>query len=506
MQSALYSVSEAVGYEVDGVFYMSADGPITSDGMLFVLVMDTTFKTNRFHWPLLLVCGVNEQFQSILFAVALLHHQTTEAFTWALGLMRGAVTEEAWGKVACVMTDGDAGMAAAITETLPSAQHLRCQYHLEQNLRSNLVDILGLIPMGEFITQWKATIRREEMEDFLTAKAALHRAYPAAVPYLMECHWINEQRFAECFVKHFTTLGIRSTSRVEGWNSKLKGMLQVRSTTPLSVLFSSLQYASMDVDRRALAQSLHHAAQSKPAPNTATFTQEVAPWLTVFASEKARLQFDLQHNYQCQQQDVANRESAWYVWDRRDMQGITETRRVVHVTNSFMQCSCCFPITHLLPCRHVFALNLHKFKRAFLRGQVGLRWLKAYMPPPEAPASLAQERNATIPTAIPSYEPSSCTSAAEMPSRAARYGQLMGFCTTVCTRAAEYKEIFHLVLKWVMVLANWVEASTQCHWVCHCPFIFIILFLQPPTVPCITNGRGWYASLSECGSADTPCS
>ena len=34
-----------------------------------------------------------------------------------------------------------------------------------------------------------------------------------------------------------------------------------------------------------------------------------------------------------------------------------------------------------------------------------------------------------------------------MPSRAARYGQLMGFCTTVCTRAAEYKEIFHLVLK-----------------------------------------------------------
>jgi hypothetical protein len=59
-----------------------------------VLVMDTTFKTNRFHWPQLIVCGINEHRQTIVFAVALIHHQTTTAFTWALQQMQQAVGAE----------------------------------------------------------------------------------------------------------------------------------------------------------------------------------------------------------------------------------------------------------------------------------------------------------------------------------------------------------------------------------------------------------------------------
>ena len=237
---ARYHVDETVGYEIDAVFYMSTDmrHHLARNGV--VLIMDTTFKTNRFHWPLLLVCGINEHSQSIILAVALLHHQTTLAFTWALQLMRGAVSQEAWDSVATVVTDGDSAMSAAIAEVLPLAHHIRCRYHLEQNLRSQLVDVVGLIPMEDFVTQWRAVVNMEEMEDFQRGKAILHGAYPAAVDYLEQYHWINEDKFAECIIKQYTTLGIRSTSRVEGWNSKLKGMFQVRGVTSLRVLFDTL--------------------------------------------------------------------------------------------------------------------------------------------------------------------------------------------------------------------------------------------------------------------------
>jgi len=131
------------------------------------------------------------------------------------------------------------------------------------------------------------------------------------------------------------------------------------------------------------------------------------------------------------------------------------------VKDDVMRCSCCWPIAHLLPCRHVCALNVHKFRTPFLKGQVGLRWLKAYMPPPHAPVSLA-----AVPEALPIVAATPPLSlppnpSADFPSRTARFGQLMGFCNTICTRAAEYKEIFYPVLKWLTILTNWVEASTS---------------------------------------------
>jgi hypothetical protein len=154
---ARYHVDEEVGYEVDGVFYMSSDMAYHLDRNGVMLVMDTTFKTNRFHWPLLIVCGINEHWQTVVLAVALLHHQTTVAFSWALEQMRSAVSAEAWASIAAIITDGDDAMAAAITAQLPEAAHLRCRFHLEMNLRHNLRQPLGE-EIDQFISRWKALI------------------------------------------------------------------------------------------------------------------------------------------------------------------------------------------------------------------------------------------------------------------------------------------------------------------------------------------------------------
>jgi SOS response regulatory protein OraA/RecX len=261
---ARYHVDTEVGYEIDGVFYMSSDMAYHLDRNGVMLVMDTTFRTNRFHWPLLLVCGVNEHGQTIVFAVALLHHQTTAAFSWALEQMETAVSPEAWAAIAGIITDGDDAMAAAITAQLPNAAHLRCRFHLEQNLRHNLSGLLG-DETEQFITTWKAVINKADVNEFSRAKETLHSDFAAAVPYLQRYHWINEQHFAECFIQTVTTLGIRSTQRVEGQNAALKRMFHVNSTTALAVLFQTMQYAAAEVDRQAaITQTRRTAERSMP--------------------------------------------------------------------------------------------------------------------------------------------------------------------------------------------------------------------------------------------------
>jgi hypothetical protein len=447
------------GSRVTAVFYQSADMIHHLDRNGQVLMMDTTFKTNRFGWPLLLICGVDQHNCTVLLAVAIMQNQTTDCFSWALQHMRTSVSEEMWDGVATVITDGDAAMAAAIDAVIPRARHIRCRYHLEINLRSNLLPLLGVIRMEEFITAWKGVVGQETEAGFTAAKKALHAQFQPALPYLEKNHWINEQQFAECYIAHLTTFGIRSTARVESWNSLLKGMLQVNSTTSLAILFQSLQFAASEVDRRALKRAAEEAARLPPPLIARTFDQEVNPHLTYYAAGKVKSQFALQHNYDIQQKVVAGQDSVWWVWDRRPMD-TKEEKREVQAKDEHMSCTCGYPSATLLPCRHVFVVNLYLYKTAFRRGQVGKRWLKYYKPTALTPRAVEEAPAAPLDTTIPSFIPT-LQQAGTLPARNARYGQLMGYCMTICTRGAEYKDMFHPTLTQVEALARWVEKETS---------------------------------------------
>jgi hypothetical protein len=444
---------------VEAVFYMSADMIHNLDRNGVVLAMDTTFKTNRFHWPLLLVCGVNEHFQTILLAVALVHHQTTDSFSWVLDQMKLSVSEATWDGVATIITDGDAAMAAALLAKLPGARHLRCRYHLETNLRDKLLAPLGLIPLEKFITAWKGVVHEETESGFKAAKADLHRSFPAAVAYLEKWHWPHERQFAECYLTDTTTLGLRSTARVESWNSLLKGMLAVNSSTSLSVLFQSLQFAASEVDRRAVRRAAEEAARVAKPIYQRTVEAETRPHLTHYAVTKLMHQFELQHNYQHAPKAYAGADTVWYVWDARPVDDKPEEKREVRAKEDFMHCSCGYPTTHLLPCRHVLHINLHLYNYAFQRRQISQRWLKYYKPLSVA-STAASDPPLPLPTAIPSFN-SALVQVGIMPARQARHGTLMGYCNTICTRAAEYTDIYHEALKKVEELARWVEAQTS---------------------------------------------
>ena len=47
-----------------------------------VVLVDTTFGTNRFKMPLLVISGINNEGQNILFGFSLLENETRETFNW----------------------------------------------------------------------------------------------------------------------------------------------------------------------------------------------------------------------------------------------------------------------------------------------------------------------------------------------------------------------------------------------------------------------------------------
>ena len=401
---------------VNGVVYMSTDMLHHLERNGQVLLMDTTFKTNRFHWPLLLVCG---------------------------------------GRCCHVRCSHSAS---------PAAAHIRCRYHLEANLRSNLSKHLGIIAVEQFITEWKSVINERQPAVYEEAKRRLHDTFPAAVPYLDKNHWKLETLFAERHIGHFLTLGIRSTSRVESWNSVLKGMLQINSTTALETLFRSLQYAQSEVDRRSLKKALTEAARLPPQPALATLEAYTQPHLTYYAQGMVKKQMAYQHIHKCEllPSAVETRSGEHHVWDGRDSQSAPE-KWVVVAGQDHIRCSCHYPAVYLLPCRHVLALNIHLHRKPFWVGQVGERWLRYHRPIPLERGEA--EETYRVPPMLykgPLVELPNTTlqQAAPTTSRQNRHGILQGYSLTICTRAAEFKQIFAAVAMKLEELARWVEDAT----------------------------------------------
>lgn len=392
--------------------------------------MDTTFSTNRFGWPLCLLCGVDEHYHTVLLAVALLHHQTTTSFEWVLQQLRTAMRDEVWAGVACVFTDGDQAMSAALVSSMPHSKHLRCRYHLKQNLQGKLYS-LGVDPAisKQCVEDWLVAAACETEAEFDKTIAALLSSCPALRPYMTGTFPAGHV-YADFALNHITTLGVRSTARVESWNGTLKGMLAVNSHTSLTVLFETLRFALSEKDHRSRKRALEDAARRPVNTQVRTIDAETAPHLTYHAQGCVKSQAELSSNYKYDMVQAAN-PAIFSVYDRRP--AAAEVVRTVTTTDTTMECSCGMPKNYLLPCRHVLVVNNHIYNTQFRVSQVGRRWVRAYMPAKGDQSVVSLDDEPALDVSVPSFSSTVSASSANMPSRQAMWGQLQGWCNTLCT-------------------------------------------------------------------------
>jgi hypothetical protein len=442
-----------------------------------VLLMDTTFNTNRFKWPLCLVCGIDQHGQTVLLAVAVHHYQTTAAFEWILQQLCSSMHDDAWQSVRCVFTDGDQAMAAALTSTVPQARHLRCRFHLRQNLRDALQrQRVDPITVDTVLKAWDKAVSRETEAQFDSAMDALLQQHPQARTHLTNAHQPPHEQYADFALNHITNLGQRTTARVESWNAALKGMLEVNSRTTLTVLFDTLRHAMSDKDERVTKRAAADAVRVSLNNRARTIEAEMAPHLTFYAAGLVKLQAELTTNYLSKvvKDHGSDGPAVFEVYDRRPV--ADETRRRVSVTRTAMSCSCGYPDELLLPCRHVLVVNNEMFHTRFWHEQVGQRWLLAHMPRTTAspacsqylaplptsvpPLSSAAEAQPTS-TAVPSLNSAADAQFIRQPARTARYGQLTGFARRICELGADFPGAFGWVHTKLEALAREVEAATS---------------------------------------------
>ena len=97
-----------------------------------VLLMDCTYKTNRYKMPLLEIVGVTSTNFTFSVACVYMEHEREDNYKWALQILRSLMDESFMPTV--IITDCELALMNAIESIFPVSSHLLCRWHIGKNI------------------------------------------------------------------------------------------------------------------------------------------------------------------------------------------------------------------------------------------------------------------------------------------------------------------------------------------------------------------------------------
>ncbi|KAL6644524.1 hypothetical protein ACP70R_016132 [Stipagrostis hirtigluma subsp. patula] len=186
-----------------------------------VVTFDTTYKTNIYEMPFGMFVGVNNHFQSVIFAGVLLTNEETESFKWAFKNFKKMMGGK---KPITILTDQCAAMGAAIREVMDGVAHRWCKWHVLKKL----VEVLGHLfnKHKEFQNDFNKVVNhmltQEEFEDAWKHMAEKYNlADNAEIIRAFECR----SMWAKPWFKDIFCARMCSTQRSESLNAVLKSFV-----------------------------------------------------------------------------------------------------------------------------------------------------------------------------------------------------------------------------------------------------------------------------------------
>jgi hypothetical protein len=184
-----------------------------------MLLVDATCKTNHFGMPLVLFVGVHGDGSTTLFGMALLRLESEETMKWAFNCLKEGVGETAWKECRSVMTDGAALFPSVIESTISHAKHVRCIWHIEEDMKRALLNkkIDGTL-WTAFAQDWHKAVHCKTESDFLLLWTELRTVYAIGAGVYLDMQFEFRHKFVRCYIDQYCTLNCYSTQRCESMN------------------------------------------------------------------------------------------------------------------------------------------------------------------------------------------------------------------------------------------------------------------------------------------------
>ena len=344
-------------------------------------MFDTKHGTNTHKLKLGCFCTVGPSGNTVVLAASLVASESEASFIWVFSCFLLAFRIAP----AVIFTDSDPGMAAAILAVfcLLGTLHFLCTWHLSKNLLTHVKPSLFSAPAGleSFTAAWWTLCLRSDASSVAAfasewdALLAPIRAGPFSEARTSALEWLNSlyqrrEKWAARFTWQTLTLTIHSTQRGEAVHSAVERFCS--ASMLLTVLLQRLDEYGVSVDVRAETRDvlrclrlLQREQNQAVAPIISSASRFLTPYAVLLLT--AQWQQSLQYKVTTLEDGLHRVERlspaaathmltiAEQAADAADGVGGTPTFSTARTT-SLVECSCQFPCSVGLPCRHQLAV------------------------------------------------------------------------------------------------------------------------------------------------------
>ncbi|XP_065877465.1 protein FAR1-RELATED SEQUENCE 5-like [Euphorbia lathyris] len=306
-----------------------------------VVAFDVCYKRNIYCTPVVTLIGVNNHWQSIVFACALLEDEQASSYNWMLRTFLDCMSGK---KPLSVVTDGDLAMRAAIREVFTNVKHRLCILHIQRNatnqvrnpnFKTDFRDVmLNPLEVSEFEEKWTSLVSKYGLQN----NSWIERMYD------------DRELWAEAYFKGFFFGGIRTISRCEGFHSFLNDYMNKN----LNLLEFVKQFdRALDRIRYNETKADHKALYSNPvcAHVLKVYEKQAAEKYTPNSFEKFQAELNKESLYLVNEPVEHNDNEHIYQLTKWRSGG---RKRTVTYNSIFktIKCSCKHFESSGFPCRH----------------------------------------------------------------------------------------------------------------------------------------------------------
>lgn len=270
-----------------------------------LLLLDCTYKTNRFGMPLLDIIGIDGSNRSFCIAFAFLRGENEEDYLWALERLKSLYEINQIKLPSIILTDCAEACINAVDICFPNSTSLLCLWHANKAVLTNCRPTFTLPKLGlnlaeeseekwqAFFNHWHLIIHSLDQATFEQRVQELEEQYLPTyineVAYLKST-WLNpyKQKLVKAWVDLHRHFGAVTTSQVEGIHSMLKGYLGA-STLDLFEAWSSIHRALV----HQLAELCSNQAKQQirtPIELSKSLYSYIQAWVSHYALRKVEEQ------------------------------------------------------------------------------------------------------------------------------------------------------------------------------------------------------------------------
>jgi len=156
-----------------------------------VVLLDCTYRTNRFNMPLLNFCSATGNNMTLQIALAFLSEEKAADYGWALNCYLELLEEYGIDVPKCFVTDRELALMNELDSRFPASDHLLCRWHVNMNVVAKTKKHFRTIEAWEdFYLLWEAVLNSPTPEQYEKNVETLQSKAPLVVWKYISQTWL----------------------------------------------------------------------------------------------------------------------------------------------------------------------------------------------------------------------------------------------------------------------------------------------------------------------------